>query len=49
MKEWGHWQTDVLASWALGTGTGWVAHSLETPLILSVMPHGVMVGWKTQF
>jgi hypothetical protein len=49
MKEWGHWQTDVLASWALGTGTGWVAHSLQTPLILSVMPHGVMVGWKTQF
>ena len=49
MKEWGHWQTDVLASWALGTATGYWAHTRETPLILSVMPHGVMVGWHTQF
>jgi membrane-associated phospholipid phosphatase len=49
MKEWGHWQTDVIASWALGAGTGYLAHSLETPFILSWLPHGVMVGWHTQF
>ena len=49
MKEWGHWQTDVIASWALGAGTGYFAHQLETPFILSWLPHGVMVGWHTQF
>jgi membrane-associated phospholipid phosphatase len=49
MKNWGHWQTDVIASWALGAGTGYFAHSLETPFILSWLPHGVMVGWHTQF
>ena len=49
VKEWGHWQTDVLASWALGTGMGYWAHTRETPIILSIMPHGIMVGLKTSF
>jgi len=49
VKEWGHWQTDVLASWALGAGMGYWAHTRETPLILSIMPHGIMVGLKTSF
>lgn len=44
VKEWGHWQTDILASWALGGVTGYWAHTRDSPLILSVMPHGVMVG-----
>ncbi len=49
MKEWGHWQTDVLASWALGGVAGYWAYTRETPLILSVLPHGVMVGLHTEF
>jgi hypothetical protein len=49
VKEWGHWQTDVLASWALGAATGYWGHSREAPFILSVLPHGVMVGIHTQF
>ena len=49
MKEWGHWQTDVLASWALGGVTGYWASTRDTPLILSVLPHGVMVGMHSQF
>jgi PAP2 superfamily len=49
MKEWGHWQTDVLASWALGGVTGYWAYTRDTPLILSVLPHSVMVGLHTQF
>ena len=49
VKEWGHWQTDVLASWALGGGMGYWAHTRETPIILSIMPHGIMVGLKTSF
>jgi hypothetical protein len=49
MKERGHWQTDVLASWALGGATGYWASTRETPLILSVLPHGFMVGIQKQW
>jgi len=49
MKSQAHWQTDVLAGWALGTLTGWYAHSRDNPLILSVLPHGFMVGVKKSF
>jgi undecaprenyl-diphosphatase len=49
VKERGHWQTDILASWALGGVTGYWAHERDSPLILSVMPHSIVVGLKTQF
>jgi len=49
IKDQAHWQTDILASWALGGLTGYWAYKRDNPLILSVMPHGVMVGLKTQF
>ena len=49
IKEQGHWQTDVLASWALGGATGYWAYTRETPLILSVLPHGFMVGIQKQW
>ena len=49
MKTQGHWQTDVLSSWALGTAFGIFAHNRDTPFFLSVMPHGIMVGWHTSF
>lgn len=44
IKSQAHWQTDVLASWALGVGTAYYAHSREKPLILGVLPHGFEVG-----
>jgi undecaprenyl-diphosphatase len=47
MKVWGHWQSDVIAGFALGTAAGYYAHSRSgTPLVLSVMPHGIYVGLK---
>ena len=49
MKTQGHWQTDVLSGWALGTAFGIFAHNRNMPFFLSVMPHGVMVGWHTSF
>jgi hypothetical protein len=50
MKVQAHWQSDVLAGFALGTGAGWLMHrNPNTPYILSVMPHGIYVGISKKF
>jgi membrane-associated phospholipid phosphatase len=49
MKVQAHWQTDVLAGFALGTAAGYFAHERDRPLILSVLPRGFAVGFKKQF
>ena len=49
MKVQGHWQTDVLAGFALGTGVGYYAHRRDSPLLLEALPHGFMVGLKQRW
>jgi len=44
-----HWQSDVLASFALGTAMGWYAHSRDHSLTVGVLPRGVSVGWHQRF
>jgi undecaprenyl-diphosphatase len=46
IKNQAHWQSDVLAGFALGTAAGWYSHSLAHPLTLSLMPHSIFVGLK---
>jgi membrane-associated phospholipid phosphatase len=49
VKSHAHWQSDVLAGWALGTGVGWYAHNREQPFTVMVLPKAVTVGWRTRF
>ncbi len=49
VKTRGHWQSDVLVGWALGTGIGiWAAHR-NSPLILAWLPHGFEIGLVHRF
>jgi len=49
VKNQEHWQTDVLAGWAVGGLSGWFAHSRKSPLVVRLLPHGGFVGLKTHF
>lgn len=50
MKQQAHWQTDVIAGYALGAGTAWLIHrSPNSPFILKVMPRSIYVGIGKRF
>ncbi len=44
-----HWQSDVLASFLIGTAIGVYAHSRSSSLSVGVLPRGVTIGWKKSF
>jgi len=46
MESRAHWQTDVLAGFALGTAAGYYAHSRSSPFVLELLPHSFEVGLK---
>lgn len=49
VKSHAHWQSDVLAGWALGSAAGYYAHSREVPLTVRVLPRGITVGISARF
>lgn len=49
MKVQAHWQTDVLAGFALGTLSGYYAHSRQKSFTLQILPGGFSVGIKKEF
>jgi undecaprenyl-diphosphatase len=49
VKNQAHWQSDVIAGWAVGGLSGWYAHSRDVPIMIEILPHGFAVGWKAQF
>ncbi len=50
VKVHGHWQSDVLAGYGLGSAAGYfMGRRTRTPVVLSLMPHSVYVGWKRSF
>ena len=50
VKVHGHWQSDVLAGFALGTTAGYfMQQRTRTPIVLSVMPRSIYVGLSKRF
>jgi|SRR5579872_2580178 len=49
MKEQAHWQTDVIAGWALGSAIGYWSTTRAVPLSVQILPRGVSVGLSRRF
>ncbi len=44
LKNQAHWQTDVIAGWALGSGIGYWSTRREVPISVQILPRGLTVG-----
>jgi undecaprenyl-diphosphatase len=49
LKHQDHWQSDVIAGWALGSAAGYWASTRETPLMVQILPRGVTIGLSRHF
>ena len=50
VKVHGHWQSDVIAGYALGSAAGYfMFQRRQSPFTLTVMPNSIQVGWSKRF
>ncbi|MGB6604189.1 MAG: phosphatase PAP2 family protein [Steroidobacteraceae bacterium] len=49
MKAQAHWQSDVLAGWALGSAVGYWSTTRKLPLSVEVLPRGISIGLSKRF
>jgi membrane-associated phospholipid phosphatase len=49
LKSQAHWQSDVIAGWALGTAVGYWSTTRAVPLAVQILPGGLSVGFSKRF
>ncbi|HEV7614377.1 MAG TPA: phosphatase PAP2 family protein [Steroidobacteraceae bacterium] len=49
LKSQAHWQSDVIAGWALGTAVGYWSTTRTTPFSVQILPRGMSVGFYKRF
>ena len=49
MKAQAHWQTDVIAGWALGSAVGYWSTKRQTPITVQILPRGLSIGVSKRF
>ncbi|MDP9084853.1 MAG: phosphatase PAP2 family protein [Pseudomonadota bacterium] len=49
LKSREHWQTDVIAGWALGSAIGYWTSTRATPIAVQILPDGLSVGFAKRF
>jgi undecaprenyl-diphosphatase len=49
MKSQAHWQSDVIAGWALGTAVGYWSTTRAMPISVQILPGGLSVGFYKRF
>ena len=49
LKNQAHWQSDVIAGWALGTAVGYWSTRREVPFSVQILPRGLTVGISRSF
>ena len=49
LKSQAHWQTDVIAGWALGSAVGYWSATRQTPLSVQILPRGFSIGFSKRF
>jgi hypothetical protein len=49
LKSQAHWQSDVIAGWALGTAVGYWSSTRATPFSVQILPRGMSVGYSKRF
>jgi undecaprenyl-diphosphatase len=49
LKSRAHWQTDVIAGWALGTAVGYWSTTRTVPFSVQVLPNGLTIGFSKRF
>jgi membrane-associated phospholipid phosphatase len=49
LKSQAHWQSDVIAGWALGTAVGYWTTTRATPISVQILPRGLSVGYYKRF
>ncbi len=49
LKSQAHWQSDVIAGWALGTAVGYWSTQRPSPISVQILPRGLSVGFYKRF